>query len=315
MKPKLCFMFSVLLFLVPYFLCAQLSLNIRTDKNIYNYGEPIIIECTVTNISEKDTTVISSSTGTCQAEFIFNDFYSRHNTMCLPMVEYLHFSPGGSMTYQWTIESIKMGLPDRNGEQILVGEFLGGLLDTIFINAPKFYGGQLRVGFYDSLKSEIEILKQDLNVSVIENSFYSFDSSFSELWQIEGLSIDSVQNVLFPSGKFKYAILNRMIAYDKISTTGISDNIIPDNYKLSDAFPNPFNPSTSFYLSVDEPQNVEIALYTSIGERVAEIFNGYLNVQQNYKFNINGENLPSGVYFYTAKGEKFNLTKKVVLLK
>lgn len=315
MKSKLCFMFSVLLFLVPYFLCAQLFVEIKTDKNIYNYGESIIIECVVTNISDNDTTVMSGSSGTCQAEFIFNDFYSRDNTICLPMVEYLHFSPGGSRIYQWTIEPMKMGLPDRHGEQILVGEFLGRLLDTIFINAPKFYGGQLRVGFYDSLKSEIDNLKLDLNVSVIESSFRSFDNSFSELWQIEGLSIDSVQNVLFSSGKFKFADLNRMIVYDKISTTGISDNIIPDNYILSDAFPNPFNPSTSFYLSVEQPQNVEITLYTSIGEKVAEIFKGYLNAQQNYKFNINGENLTSGIYFYTAKGEKFNITKKVLLLK
>ncbi|MBT8378341.1 MAG: T9SS type A sorting domain-containing protein, partial [Ignavibacteria bacterium] len=79
-----------------------------------------------------------------------------------------------------------------------------------------------------------------------------------------------------------------------------------------------FNPSTTIEFSVPELSEVNISVYSIIGEKVATVVNktfeaGYHNV------NFNAVDLPSGTYIYTvnAVGENdtFSESKKMMLLK
>lgn len=92
----------------------------------------------------------------------------------------------------------------------------------------------------------------------------------------------------------------------------------PDEYVLAQNYPNPFNPSTTIEFSVPEISNVNISVYSVIGEMVATVVNkgfdaGYHTV------NFDAINLPSGTYIYILKttGENgvFVESKKMVLLK
>ena len=92
------------------------------------------------------------------------------------------------------------------------------------------------------------------------------------------------------------------------------DVLSPESFKLGEAFPNPFNPSTSFNLSVPEPGNVSILVYNVMGQVVAKLADGYFDTN-NYSFTWDASSVPSGVYLVKASSVNSISTQKVMLLK
>lgn len=86
-------------------------------------------------------------------------------------------------------------------------------------------------------------------------------------------------------------------------------------YVLSAAYPNPFNPTTTFTLSVRERQRVEIYVHNMLGQPVAEIFQGVMQAGETRSFTIDAGDLPSGIYFYRVVGEKFTAARQITLIK
>ena len=112
---------------------------------------------------------------------------------------------------------------------------------------------------------------------------------------------------------------NQYIAVRIYNTNLISGNItnqktLPTEFSLSDNFPNPFNPSTTINYSIPQSSFVTLKMYDIIGREVAtlvyeEKFPG------NYEIKFNGENIPTGIYFYRMQAGNFTQTKKLILLK
>ena len=92
-------------------------------------------------------------------------------------------------------------------------------------------------------------------------------------------------------------------------------NALPEGYRLGEAYPNPFNPSAQFELTIARTQNVEIDLYNMLGQPVAELYNGIMIGRTTQVVTINGSRIPSGTYVYRIKGEDFLASRSVVLLK
>jgi hypothetical protein len=93
---------------------------------------------------------------------------------------------------------------------------------------------------------------------------------------------------------------------------------LPTKFEMSQNYPNPFNPTTKINYDLPVDGKVSISLYDISGREVAKLVNevktaGYYTVQ------FNASNLSSGTYFYRisaeGKGQKFNDTKKMVLIK
>ena len=88
----------------------------------------------------------------------------------------------------------------------------------------------------------------------------------------------------------------------------------PETFKLSQNFPNPFNPTTIIPFHLPEKSSVRLSLINILGEEVAEIVNreygpGYHEVM------FNGQNLSAGLYFYKIETEEFSAVKKLVIVK
>lgn len=101
------------------------------------------------------------------------------------------------------------------------------------------------------------------------------------------------------------------------STTGININnnyTIPAQYKLSQNFPNPFNPSTKINFSIPQNSNVKIEIYNILGQRVRTLLNESKSAG-NYTITFNAENLTSGVYLYRIQAGNFTQVKKMILMK
>lgn len=94
----------------------------------------------------------------------------------------------------------------------------------------------------------------------------------------------------------------------------IENGLKPDEYSLEQNYPNPFNPSTKIEFSVPESGNVSLQIYNLLGERVANLVNGYLN-SGTYSAEWNAEALASGTYIYQINSGNYSETKKMILLK
>ncbi len=90
---------------------------------------------------------------------------------------------------------------------------------------------------------------------------------------------------------------------------------VPGTYHLSPAYPNPFNPETSFSLSVAQGQEVEVAVYNLLGQQVAQLFDGFLESESTRAFTFKADHLPSGLYLIRVLGERFTTSHTVTLLK
>ena len=86
-------------------------------------------------------------------------------------------------------------------------------------------------------------------------------------------------------------------------------------YRLGAAYPNPFNPSTTFTLAVRRTQHVEVGVYDVVGRRVAVLHAGVLAAQQAHRFVWEAGTAASGLYFVRAQGEDFVAVQRVTLLR
>jgi photosystem II stability/assembly factor-like uncharacterized protein len=92
-------------------------------------------------------------------------------------------------------------------------------------------------------------------------------------------------------------------------------NIIPENYTVSQNFPNPFNPSTIIKYQIPQNSFVNLRVFNSLGQEVATLVNGMVNAG-TYEAQFNASNLSSGVYYYVIKaGDNFVQSKKMILIK
>jgi hypothetical protein len=101
-----------------------------------------------------------------------------------------------------------------------------------------------------------------------------------------------------------------------ISTpTGIYETAVSFyTFKLYDAYPNPFNPTTTIQYSIPSDGIVKLIVYNAIGEEVRELVNEF-KLAGNYEIIFTAEYLNSGIYFYRIQTASFVETKKMILLK
>ena len=93
-----------------------------------------------------------------------------------------------------------------------------------------------------------------------------------------------------------------------------SKSEIPQEYYLSEAYPNPFNSTTRIEFALPEDGLVKLNLYDVSGRLVKEIRNEHLKAVV-HRMEINSGDLSAGLYFIRMNVSEFKSTKKVVLVK
>ena len=103
--------------------------------------------------------------------------------------------------------------------------------------------------------------------------------------------------------------------YRKLDTLYItgSQSALPTSFRISNNYPNPFNGSTTLDLSLPCQGWITMKIFNALGEEVYS-YEKFME-QGYYSLQLNFENLPSGVYFYSVKDFDKILTGKMVLLK
>ncbi len=89
---------------------------------------------------------------------------------------------------------------------------------------------------------------------------------------------------------------------------------VPNEYRLGQNFPNPFNPSTTINYSILKDNFVTLKVYSLLGQEVAVLVNEFKKAGE-HSFEFYEPNLASGVYFYKLTAGDFTATKKMILNK
>jgi hypothetical protein len=89
---------------------------------------------------------------------------------------------------------------------------------------------------------------------------------------------------------------------------------LPSSYSLGDAYPNPFNPSTTIRYALPQGTSVVLAVYNMLGQKVATLIDGQQKAGY-HEVRFDGSALASGFYFYRMQAGNFLATKRLLLLR
>ena len=99
-----------------------------------------------------------------------------------------------------------------------------------------------------------------------------------------------------------------------ISVINLTDRFLPTEVSLSNAYPNPFNPTTMLSYDVPADMNVSLSIYDMRGRLVNELVND-LREQGRYEITWNADQHASGVYMIKLVAGSTMQTQKVMLVK
>jgi len=107
------------------------------------------------------------------------------------------------------------------------------------------------------------------------------------------------------------------VAIDNISWTSYTvstEPVIPESFKIGNAYPNPFNPRCTLPLELREDTQLKISLYDILGNERSVLFNGVMTRGQ-HMIEIDGSELSTGLYLIKLEHETGSALRKVLLVK
>ncbi|MBU1100050.1 MAG: T9SS type A sorting domain-containing protein [Bacteroidetes bacterium] len=127
--------------------------------------------------------------------------------------------------------------------------------------------------------------------------------------------INMVRQFPADTNKFIAATFGQSLYISGYEITSIDkEQTLPGEYTLQQNYPNPFNPSTTIEFTLVANSRVKLIVYNILGAVVKTLVNGDLS-SGYHKYNFDGRDLSSGIYFYRLETDKSHLTKKMILLK
>lgn len=123
-----------------------------------------------------------------------------------------------------------------------------------------------------------------------------FSGEFSPEWTLTGAVINGV-------------------SYGYFTDVKREENISVSDYKLLvQAYPNPFNPSTTIKILNTKDSNIDVKIYDVLGREVTRLYKGYVK-DETLSLKFDAGSLPSGTYILVAKSNYSVSTTKLVLVK
>jgi len=93
-----------------------------------------------------------------------------------------------------------------------------------------------------------------------------------------------------------------------------SGGTLPSGIHLAQNYPNPFNPSTNIRFRVDKKQDVELAVYNTLGQKVAVLLDGPVSAGE-HQITWNAADFATGIYFLQLKAGHQVKVRKMMLVR
>jgi hypothetical protein len=104
--------------------------------------------------------------------------------------------------------------------------------------------------------------------------------------------------------------------YDPEITAGVEESSmnLPARFELAQNYPNPFNPSTTINFSIPRAGQVQLRVYSALGQEVATLVDGMVTAG-SHSIQFNARGLASGAYIYRLTSGSLLETKIMLLIK
>jgi len=112
--------------------------------------------------------------------------------------------------------------------------------------------------------------------------------------------------------------ISAVFVYTNSNLLGFSQDekrvFLPNDYKLYQNFPNPFNPKTTINYELPTTLIVELTIHNILGQKVKTLVLERQNAGY-YQVEWDASGFASGIYFYYLKADEFQDVKKMILLR
>ncbi len=131
------------------------------------------------------------------------------------------------------------------------------------------------------------------------------------------IKVEAADNIFFDISNYNFTLTN-------VVSVGNFTSGLPEEYLLSQNFPNPFNPVTTINYQIPNSGQVELKVFDILGNLVSTLVNqkqdaGFYTVNFDAGQYNSGKALSSGIYFYTLNAKsgsgEFSQTRKMFLIK
>ena len=149
-------------------------------------------------------------------------------------------------------------------------------------------------------------------LEISETHFDSTGTAVFREFQYYAYRIGMVKNVrTLPDSQ---AHTDELIGYSPTRVNDGAVNQTPQEFSLSQNFPNPFNPETVIRYQLPKNSYVTLKVYTLLGKEITTLVSKELPAG-SYSTEWNASSMPSGIYFYRLQAGNFVETKKLIVLK
>ena len=93
------------------------------------------------------------------------------------------------------------------------------------------------------------------------------------------------------------------------------NSIVPENFKIENVYPNPFNPTVNISLNIKDNSPISLSIFNMLGHEVAILIENKSFEPGNYTYEWNAGDLPTGTYFFKLNSSGGTSIKKAVFLK
>ena len=153
--------------------------------------------------------------------------------------------------------------------------------------------------------------EHDFSIVLNEESFIGdYNTSGNETKII--IVMEGGSELFTTTGKFE--IEEMMIGTTNGVLLDVAITIIPDEYTLERAYPNPFNPVTTLSFTIPTQSEVALSIYNIQGREVSTLISGYMDAGY-HSVVWNADSYSSGVYFVKMVAGEFVNTQKLMLIK
>ncbi len=188
---------------------------------------------------------------------------------------------------------------------------------------------------YSDTTGQIQVLAANLNtgdVGVVTNNSFSLGCpSFSvvdrkvyyhyinestgkyQVWSVN-LKSDGVTGSGDDSMKVDGGVFPLAFAIGVRPTDVPHAENISTAFRLDQNFPNPFNPSTTIRYGLPHKSAVQLTVFNTLGQQVAQLVNGDMEAGY-HEVRFDGSKLASGVYLYRVQAGNFVETRKLLLVR
>ena len=147
----------------------------------------------------------------------------------------------------------------------------------------------------------------DFIISLTDDAFVA-ESNTSNNQTVMLIVLPENGELFTASGEFT---IDEVIA---ASAEGYIETSMPASFNLGQAYPNPFNPSTSLDIELSFDSNVSIAVYNVMGQMVSVLHDGNMTSGM-HSITWDASSLSSGMYIIKAEVADEVLSQKVMLVK